>query len=122
MGGVVNRHGHVRGYLFLPAWMLSADMGLTQAFSFRNKTTESTLDLDNTETWYNLPILYHIKNSYPEELSFKMTFEISGSYSEFTSSIMISWESAEPLPGSLSNNCLGLGDLSRWEWGVAVED
>ena len=90
MGGVVYRHGHVRGDLFLPAWMLSADMGLTQAFSFRNKTTESTLDLDNTETWYNLPILYHIKNSYPEELSFKMTFEISGSYSELTSSIMLS--------------------------------
>ena len=50
VGGVVYRHGHVRGDLFLPAWMLSADMGLTQAFSFRHKTTESTLDLDNTKT------------------------------------------------------------------------
>ena len=39
---------------------------------------------------YNLPILHQYKNSYPEELSFKMTFEISGSYSELTSSIMLS--------------------------------
>ena len=48
MGGVISRN--ILGDLFLPAWMLLHYMTLTQAFSFRNKTTESTFHLDNTET------------------------------------------------------------------------